>query len=133
VTWHAGRSEYYAENIDRTYSNINKYGIGIELANYGKVERVGDEFKTAYGQNIAPENVYQHEDGTCWEQYTEAQIQETFDIALALARRYSCVDIVGHEEISPGRKIDPGPAFPLQELKDTLYAQSWYKWEQDNE
>ena len=29
--------------------------------------------------------------------------------------------ILGHEEISPKRKVDPGPAFPLDKLRDRMF------------
>ena len=32
--------------------------------------------------------------------------------------------ILGHEEISPGRKQDPGPAFPLDKFRDNLLSQN---------
>lgn len=37
-----------------------------------------------------------------------------------LIRKYPIDTIVGHEEISPHRKSDPGPAFPLERLRDRL-------------
>lgn len=43
--------------------------------------------------------------------YADAQYQRLAEIAALLHRRYPLVDIVGHADISPGRKTDPGPAF----------------------
>ena len=33
---------------------------------------------------------------------------------------YGIREILGHEEIAPGRKDDPGPAFPLDRLRQKL-------------
>lgn len=43
--------------------------------------------------------------------YTAAQYTMLARLARALRRRYPIVDIVGHADIAPGRKTDPGPAF----------------------
>ena len=46
--------------------------------------------------------------------YTEAQYASLAAVLDALARRYPRLDpaaIVGHNEVAPGRKTDPGPAF----------------------
>ena len=37
-----------------------------------------------------------------------------------LINTYNINYILGHEEISPGRKVDPGPAFPLENLRQKL-------------
>ncbi|MFQ5584692.1 MAG: SH3 domain-containing protein [Calditrichia bacterium] len=42
------------------------------------------------------------------------------EICQLLIERYSISAILGHEEISPGRKSDPGPAFPLDVLRYRL-------------
>ena len=46
--------------------------------------------------------------------YAESQYDMLLHVLRALARRYPRLDpasIVGHNEIAPGRKTDPGPAF----------------------
>ena len=43
--------------------------------------------------------------------FTEAQYRRFAKLAAVLRTRYPLVDIVGHADISPGRKTDPGPSF----------------------
>jgi AmpD protein len=43
--------------------------------------------------------------------YTDAQYQRLSDLTAVLRRRYPIADVVGHADIAPGRKTDPGQAF----------------------
>lgn len=130
ILWHAGKSVWVAENLpdNRRYENLNSYSIGIEMANSGKLEWEDGGFKNSYGQKIDDEKVFIDMNDQAWEEYTDKQVDVAFDVALAIAKFYNCVDILGHEEIAPERKSDPGYAFPLFELKDALRSQDWYKF-----
>ncbi|MBC7849734.1 MAG: SH3 domain-containing protein [Chitinophagaceae bacterium] len=48
-----------------------------------------------------------------WHTYSEKQIEVSIEIAALLVKTYALADILGHEDISPFRKSDPGPAFPM--------------------
>lgn len=66
---------------------LNSYSIGLELQNDSK------------------------------EAYTDIQLAITKDISKALVDKYSIKDVLGHSDISPGRKVDPGPLFPMALFK----------------
>lgn len=43
--------------------------------------------------------------------YADPQYERLAELAAVLRRRYPVIDVVGHADIAPGRKTDPGPAF----------------------
>ena len=57
-----------------------------------------------------------------WHSYTEVQIEACRQVCELLIGKYGINLIVGHEEIAPGRKQDPGPAFPLDKFRDRLLS-----------
>ena len=48
--------------------------------------------------------------------YGAAQYAMLARLIRALARRYPIEDVVGHSDVAPGRKTDPGPAFDWARL-----------------
>lgn len=128
VAWHAGQSSWKAKQTGKSYTNMNTWSIGIELANAGVLTQKDGKWLSPYKVVIPNDRVYVDRMGRGWEMFAPEQIRMAYEIALLCAQRYNCVDILGHNEISPDRKVDPGAAFPLADLKNKLYAQSWYKY-----
>ncbi|WP_202369310.1 N-acetylmuramoyl-L-alanine amidase [Pseudomonas sp. MWU318] len=89
--WHAGESQWQG----RTW--LNSSSIGIEIVNPG--------FKDT-------------PTGRLWFPYSEAQIQSLIVLLKDISKRQgiSPRHIIGHSDIAPLRKLDPGPLFPWKRL-----------------
>jgi AmpD protein len=59
-------------------------------------------------------------EGTDDRAYTATQYAMLVRLARAIRKRYPIKDVVGHSDIAPGRKTDPGPAFDWDRLRKTL-------------
>lgn len=119
IGWHAGESSWH----DRT--DLNNYSIGIEIVNAGRLEKTGSVWRSWFGKTYGEDDVlcavHRNEDHkSWWHVYSEEQISATFDLCRTIMDAYNITHILGHEEISPGRKSDPGPAFPLDKLRNRL-------------
>lgn len=115
VAFHAGPSSW------RGFNGLNKFSIGIEIANIGFLDqRVAGGWTRSGLTRVFPDSevmVAAHKNGgptIAWEIYPDAQLKAVAAITLALREAYPEIqEVVGHDDISPGRKIDPGPAFPI--------------------
>ena len=87
--WHAGVSEWQG------VSDINSASIGIEIVNGG--------------------HDWPDEDGTL-PAYPDVQINAVIALAKAICARHGDLAVLGHSDIAPARKIDPGEHFPWQGL-----------------
>lgn len=117
VGWHAGPSTWSTRD-GRRFNGLNSHSIGIEIENWGPVTKVGSGWKSWTGATVDGGNVIEarHKFGspTCgWESFTEAQVEATAEASRAICSEYNITDIVGHDDISPGRKSDPGPAWNM--------------------
>lgn len=117
--WHAGKSSW------RGRPSCNRYMIGIELVGPGKLICIRDRCVAEFGAeynipdyHIENARTASHGDGW-WMPFTDAQIAVTREICAALRYRYNIApdNIVGHFEISPGRKVDPNPLLDLDALR----------------
>lgn len=100
--WHAGISSWAGR------SNLNDTAIGIETVNVATDHN---------GMFIFPP-------------YHPVQIAAIQQLAVNILQRYpdiSPVNVVGHSDIAPGRKSDPGAAFPWK----TLYHAGIGAWYDD--
>ena len=121
IAWHAGPSKWQGR------SGLNQYSIGIELANAGKLQKRADGYYTSFGKKVADEFVFlgkhkNEKEEAAWEAYTEAQVETLEMLSLSLISEYGIKAIVGHDDIAPTRKKDPGPAFPMQAFRDKVLS-----------
>jgi len=105
--WHAGESSFQGRK------NLNDFSIGIELVNPGFLK---DETLWSFG--------YKNHLGKDWANWPDAQIKSLCKLLTWIKKNHTtCVDVVGHSDVSPGRKIDPGPIFPWEEIRKHMISQ----------
>ena len=86
VAWHAGKSSW------KNYKSLNQNSIGIEITNPG--HRLG------------------------YRKFSKKQISSLIKLSKILIKKYklSPKNILGHSDIAPERKKDPGEKFPWKLL-----------------
>jgi N-acetylmuramoyl-L-alanine amidase len=109
--WHAGISEF------NRHTNLNDTSIGIEISNKGIVDY--DKTKEEFGFFI-PQDRYI--------EYSEGQIKKLVNLLQKLILTYNIkpTNILGHSDIAPTRKIDPGAKFPWERLYREYGIGAWY-------
>lgn len=122
VTWHAGQSKW------RGRSNLNSCSIGIEIDNPGSMSRVNDNTMrgwfgnvTGQSEDFARKATPQHGDHW-WMHYSPEQIEAVTGMCVAMRQAYGIEEIITHWLISPGRKVDTNPLFPLEALRARVYG-----------
>ena len=81
------RAWHAGESSWKGLSDCNDFSIGIEL------------------------------EGTEIEPYEEIQYKVLLNLLVQLKKEYNIIDIVGHSDIAPHRKTDPGPSFDWNKIK----------------
>ncbi|RQS75486.1 N-acetylmuramoyl-L-alanine amidase [Burkholderia sp. Bp8963] len=89
--WHAGVSSWQGA------TELNAASIGIENVNGGPID--------------TPQ-------GRTWQPYPPGQVDALIRLSKDIVERYQIppTRVVGHSDIAPQRKIDPGPLFPWRAL-----------------
>ena len=95
VAWHAGKSSW------KSYKSLNQNSIGIEITNPG------------------------HEFG--YKKFSKKQISSLLKLSKFLIKKYKIKskNILGHSDIAPQRKKDPGEKFPWEYLSKNKIG-LWY-------
>ena len=93
--WHAGKSSW------KGLKSLNKYSIGVEIQNSG----------------------HDHK----YENFTQKQIISIKKLLKYLMNKYKVKskNVLGHSDIAPDRKKDPGEKFPWKELAKSRLSQ-WH-------
>lgn len=132
--WHAGESSLVLGGA-RGYAHVpmhglNQFSIGIELDNAGLLHRTAVGWVTAWGAKVGGDDVviaeHKHGGGVRgWHAYTSDQIEACEEVCRALMAAYpSIVEVVGHDDIAPKRKLDPGPALNLESFRSRLFGRN---------
>jgi N-acetylmuramoyl-L-alanine amidase len=128
VAWHAGKSEW-TSRTGQKYDGLNTDSIGIEIENWGPLKPSGSRWVSWTGATVDSSLVTQakHKYGVpdCgWEIFTEAQVEATMEAAQAICDTYSIEEILGHDDIAPGRKSDPGPAWNMASFRAKVFGRA---------
>lgn len=126
--WHAGSSYWQGQ------TKLNNVSVGIEIVNETYCHRA---------ENMAQADTADWPSETIcfFPDYPETQMALVIDLVRGILSRHPEVKpthVVGHSDIAPQRKIDPGPRFPWERLHE-LGIGAWYDdatvvryWEQFN-
>ena len=109
--WHAGLSHWRGDTA------LNSSSIGIEIVN-----RSGCAAVAPGNEPGTPEDRCEFRD------YDAEQIELVIELVQDILRRHpgiDPVDIVGHADIAPDRRLDPGPKFPWRRLYEHGIG-AWY-------
>jgi N-acetyl-anhydromuramyl-L-alanine amidase AmpD len=112
--WHAGVSHWQGRTA------LNDTSIGIEIV-YEPICNSGIAANGAAAQGTAGTDCV-------YPEYPPAQIETLIRLARDVLSRHPEIDptgVVGHSDIAPDRKVDPGPRFPWQRLHQAGIG-AWY-------
>ena len=111
--WHAGNGGFAGRTI------LNDTSIGIEIINSG----IKPEYQNALKNSNLEYHPFEH-----YVEFDELQIKKVAQLVQDIATRYdiSAKNIIGHADMAPSRKIDPGAKFPWQRLYEQYGIGAWY-------
>ena len=122
VAWHAGVSYWENER------DINSVSIGIEMDNEGYYRQVDGVWVSTFGTPASEEDLEQlthpkQEAPLGWRKFPPIQRQTALEICRALRIAFPGIqEVLGHEDVHQD-KVDPGPAFRLDEFRAALFPE----------
>lgn len=120
--WHAGITMF-----NNRYS-MNDSSIGIEVVNLGFLQKVTNTRQQLRRMTkLQRENLFfiPYDE---YIDYNESQIEKIAYLLKNLIKKYDIkpYNILGHSDVAPFRKKDPGPKFPWKRLYDEYDIGIWY-------
>lgn len=123
--WHAGSSYWQGRTA------VNDQSIGIEVVNVPKCERLPQaQTELAKGQRLLT-NKLTAKHMCFFPDYDPKQIELLIELSKEILKKnpdISPTNIIGHSDIAPQRKSDPGPRFPWYQLYQSGIG-AWYAQE----
>jgi N-acetylmuramoyl-L-alanine amidase len=124
VAWHAGKSRW------KDLVGLNNSALSIEMANWGYLRPSGDRWVSYTGVKISNPFIAAHKNGNPdgshspigWEPYPARQFSTAVAIARTFVAEYGVTEVVGHDDIAPDRKWDPGPAFDMMRFRALVFG-----------
>lgn len=125
IAWHAGNSRW-GELV-----GLNAWSLGVELANWGYLQQGASGWRSYTGAIVADPVLAAHKNGNPdgsrrligWEPYPVPQFDAAVELARALVDTYAISEVVGHDDIAPARKWDPGPAFDMVRFRARVFGE----------
>ena len=116
--WHAGESQYEGRH------KINDSSIGIEIVHMGYDEET--ILKEIRAQKNKDEPYFI--DYEYYNKYSKHQIEKLAGLIIFLSKEYNIhpKNILGHSDVAPTRKQDPGARFPWKWLYENHDIGLWY-------
>lgn len=111
--WHAGAGGFAGRTV------LNDTSIGIEIVNDG----IAPQYRDALKNSTLDYHPAEH-----YVDFSEIQIKKVAQLVQDLAKKYHIAPthIIGHSDMAPSRKIDPGAKFPWQRLYKEFGIGAWY-------
>lgn len=106
--------------------NVNSFSIGVEINNPGPLRlREDGVYVDVYGRKWDGEVLASSHERPgfpwkYWAKYTQLEIAAVTALMLELKEVYGLVSVAGHDEIRKD-KSDPGPAFPMRDLRALVF------------
>lgn len=131
------RANHAGTSVWSDGENFNFFSIGIEIVNRGFCKKHADgklsvtsnwktgEQKFFKGNDLLKNirqarhkhKIWDHVENQNWFIYPDKQIEAVIQLSKLLVSHYQLSNILGHDDISPFRKPDPGPLFPWDRIR----------------
>lgn len=118
--WHAGKSSFNGR------TNFNDISIGIEIVNMGYAVPKDNFHPQVKRLGVGRESFLEKDQ---YIPYDDAQIEKVGHLLKKLVEKHKIPPkmVVGHSDVAPTRKKDPGVLFPWKHFYEIYGVGAWYE------